>query len=133
MHRYLSGFGNEFVSEALSGALPQGQNNPQKTPYGLYAEQLSGTSFTKPRSHNRRTWLYRIRPSVLHEPFKKIELKQFQSWPNVKATSTPNQLRWKPLPFSKEKMDFVEGMITYVGNGSVSEQKGVAIHLYAAS
>ena len=133
MYRYLSGFGNEFISEALRGALPQGQNNPQKTPYGLYAEQLSGTSFTKPRSHNRRTWLYRIRPSVLHEPFKKIELKQFQSWPNVKARSTPNQLRWKSLPLPKEKIDFMEGMITYVGNGSVPEQKGVAIHLYAAN
>lgn len=46
--QYLSGFGNEFSSEdeRCPGALPLGQNNPQKCPYGLYAEQLSGTSFT---------------------------------------------------------------------------------------
>src|SRR3546814_12361713 len=63
---YLSGFGNEFASEALPGALPVGQNSPQRCPYGLYAEQLSGTPFTAPRADNRRSWLYRIRPSVKH-------------------------------------------------------------------
>jgi len=47
---YQSGFGNEFVSEALAGAVPVGQNSPQRAPYGLYAEQLSGTAFTAPRA-----------------------------------------------------------------------------------
>lgn len=61
--------GNEAQSEALPGALPEGQNNPRICPYGLYAEQLSGSPFTSPRSQNRRSWLYRIRPSVTHEPF----------------------------------------------------------------
>ena len=61
--------GNEAQSEALPGALPEGQNNPRVCPYNLYAEQLSGTAFTAPRAHNRRSWLYRIRPSVTHEPF----------------------------------------------------------------
>jgi homogentisate 1,2-dioxygenase len=65
---YLSGFGNEFASEALEGALPVGQNSPQQVRYGLYAEQLSGTPFTAPRSQNRRSWCYRIRPSVAHKP-----------------------------------------------------------------
>ncbi len=66
---YQSGFANEFATEALPGALPQGRNSPQRVAYGLYAEQLSGTAFTAPRSHNRRSWLYRIRPAAVHQPF----------------------------------------------------------------
>src|SRR6202795_1140995 len=69
---YQSGFGNEFATEALTGALPVGQNSPQRAPYGLYAEQLSGTAFTAPRGANRRSWLYRIRPAAVHQPFRKI-------------------------------------------------------------
>ncbi|HEX8660885.1 MAG TPA: homogentisate 1,2-dioxygenase, partial [Brevundimonas sp.] len=68
--RYQSGFGNHFATEAAPGALPEGRNSPQKTPMGLYAEQLSGTAFTAPRSENRRSWLYRMRPSAEHPPFK---------------------------------------------------------------
>ena len=72
---YMPGFGNDFETEALPGALPQGQNSPQKCQYGLYAEQLSGTAFTAPRGQNERTWCYRIRPSVKHTSrFKKIDL-----------------------------------------------------------
>ena len=71
---YQSGFGNEFATEALAGALPEGRNSPQRCPFGLYAEQLSGTAFTAPRGTNRRSWLYRIRPSAQHEPFKRIEI-----------------------------------------------------------
>src|SRR5437773_1068485 len=52
---YMTGFGNEFATEARKGALPVGQNSPQKCPEGLYAEQISGTSFTAPRHDNRRT------------------------------------------------------------------------------
>jgi len=63
---YLSGFGNGFETEALPGALPIGRNSPQKCPYGLYAEQLSGSPFTAPRTTNERSWLYRIRPTVNH-------------------------------------------------------------------
>src|SRR5277367_5591768 len=66
---YQSGFANEFATEALPGALPQGRNSPQRAAYGLYAEQLSGTAFTAPRGHNRRSWLYRIRPAAVHRPF----------------------------------------------------------------
>src|SRR5437879_8992057 len=66
---HLSGFGNEHSSEAMPGALPEGRNAPQRAPLGLYAEQLSGTAFTEPRTHNRRSWLYRIRPSAAHPPF----------------------------------------------------------------
>ncbi|MFO1072409.1 MAG: homogentisate 1,2-dioxygenase [Geminicoccaceae bacterium] len=60
---YMPGFGNDFETEAPPGALPQGQNSPQRCAYGLYAEQLSGTAFTAPRGQsNERTWCYRIRP-----------------------------------------------------------------------
>ena len=61
---YLHGLGNELESECLPGALPQGRNNPRIVPYQLYTEQLSGTAFTAPRCHTKRTWLYRIQPSV---------------------------------------------------------------------
>ena len=70
--QYQSGFGNEFATEALPGALPVGRNSPQRAPYGLYAEQLSGTAFTAPRADNRRSWLYRIRPAAMHRPFVRI-------------------------------------------------------------
>src|SRR5271170_2907633 len=70
---YMSGFGNEFATEALAGALPHGRNSPQRCPFGLYAEQFSGTAFTAPRAANRRSWLYRIRPAVTHQPFARFE------------------------------------------------------------
>jgi homogentisate 1,2-dioxygenase len=60
--QYLSGFNNEFETEARAGALPVGQFNPQNVPFGLYTEQFNSTAFTAPRADNRRTWLYRIRP-----------------------------------------------------------------------
>ncbi len=66
---YMPGFGNDFETEALPGALPQGQNSPQKVNYGLYAEQLSGTAFTAPRRAARpeRTHLVLSDPSVGEE------------------------------------------------------------------
>src|SRR5215471_16750783 len=94
---YQSGFGNEFATEALEGALPVGRNSPQRAPYGLYAEQLSGTAFTAPRGANRRSWLYRIRPASMHEPFTRIDNGSLVS--RFDAVDTPpNQLRWNPLP-----------------------------------
>jgi len=50
---YQPGFGNHFVSEAVPGALPVGRNSPQRPPHGLYAELISGTSFTTPRGPMR--------------------------------------------------------------------------------
>ena len=110
--------GNEFSSEALPGALPARQNNPRVCPYGLYAEQLSGTAFTAPRRENRRSWLYRIRPSVTHEPFHPV------SFPPEGLTAdfsrgvvTPNQLRWRPFPIPEHPIDFVQGLFTICGAG----------------
>ena len=91
--KYLSGFGNQIATEAVRGALPKGQNNPQKPPRGLYAEQLSGSAFTAPRHENLRSWLYRIRPSVVHEDFESAERNLLRTAPLVKASADPNQLR----------------------------------------
>ena len=129
---YQSGFGNEFASEALPGALPIGQNSPQKCAYGLYAEQLSGTAFTAPRGVNRRAWLYRICPSAKHQPFKRIDNGGLTS--DFDATPTPpNQLRWDPLPLPGKPTDFVDGLVTMAGNGSPQQQSGVGIHIYVAN
>jgi homogentisate 1,2-dioxygenase len=135
--KYQSGFGNEFATEAVKGALPEGQNSPQKAPLGLYTEQLSGTAFTAPRATNRRTWTYRIRPSVTHKPFAEIGsglgLGLFRSGPFTEAPSPPNQMRWNPVPMPEEKTDFVEGIVTLGGSGDPAMQVGVGVHVYAAN
>ncbi|MCB0710830.1 MAG: homogentisate 1,2-dioxygenase [Ignavibacteriae bacterium] len=130
---YSSGFGNEFASEALPGALPVGRNSPQKVAYGLYAEQISGTPFTAPRKENQRNWFYRIRPSVIHEPFNEIDSKLLRSGPFDEVPPTPSQMRWNPLPIPSEPTDFVDGLTTMAGNGDPGTQVGLAIHLYAAN
>ncbi len=131
--QYQSGFGNEFATEAVTGALPTGQNAPQKHPLGLYTEQFSGTPFTAPRALNRRTWTYRIRPSVTHHPYQEIPARLIRSGPFTEVPTTPNQLRWNPLPLPEDETDFVDGIITLGGNGDPAMQTGVAIHLYAAN
>lgn len=123
--QYQSGFGNDFATEAVAGALPAGQNSPQKAPLGLYAEQLSGTPFTAPRHVNRRSWLYRIRPSVVHEPFAPRDRGLIRSAPFDEVPPPPAQLRWDPLPIADG--DFVDGLRTICGN-SVT-----AVHLYTAN
>jgi len=131
---YHSGFGNEFASEAVAGALPVGQNAPQRSALGLYTEQLSGTPFTAPRSSNRRSWLYRIKPSVVHKPYRPYSVPSLlRSTPFDEVSTSPNQLRWDPLPIPKEPTDFIDGIVTYAGNGDAAMQSGVAIHLYTAN
>ncbi|MBY8884599.1 homogentisate 1,2-dioxygenase [Streptomyces sp. PTM05] len=130
---YSSGFGNEHVSEAVPGALPVGRNSPQRAPLGLYAEQLSGTAFTEPRHHNRRSWLYRVRPSAAHPPFHRIDNKRLRSAPFTEVEPDPNRLRWSPLPVPTEPTDFVDGLVTVGGNGDVLQRTGMGIHWYAAN
>lgn len=130
---YQSGFGNEFATEAVSGALPTGQNSPQKHPLGLYPEQLSGTAFTAPRALNRRTWTYRIRPSVTHKPYQEIPARSIRSGPFDEVPTPPNQLRWDPVALPADPTDFVDGLVTMGGNGDPTAQSGVAIHIYAAN
>jgi homogentisate 1,2-dioxygenase len=130
---YQSGFQNEFATEAVAGALPQGQNSPQKHPLGLYTEQFSGTPFTAPRAVNRRTWTYRIRPSVTHKPFEPAPAGAIRSGPFTEVPTPPNQMRWDPLPMPSGPTDFVDGVVTLGGNGDPAMQTGVAVHVYAAN
>jgi homogentisate 1,2-dioxygenase len=131
--RYLSGFGNELASEALPDVLPEGQNSPQLAPRGLYAEQLSGTPFTAPRADNRRSWLYRIRPSAMHGKFRRLDDRRLRTAPCHEADPSPNRLRWNPLPFPDEPADFVEGLTTLGTNGDAAARFGVGIHVYRAT
>ena len=130
---YSSGFGNEFASEAVAGALPVGQNNPQKPPLGLYTEQLSGTAFTVPNERNRRTWFYRIRPSVRHAwRFVETERHHIRTAPCREAQPPIGQLRWNPPPFPDEPTNFLTGIRTVATNGDAHTQTGMAAHLYFA-
>jgi homogentisate 1,2-dioxygenase len=135
MSERLSGFGNHFSTEAVPGALPRTQNSPQAVPFGLYAEQLSGTSFTAPRSENRRSWLYRLRPSANHsrfEPYARAAVaSRFVTAPFTDGPVSPNRLRWSPLQTPAESTDFIDGIVTYGGNGDVGDGRGMAAHGYA--
>jgi homogentisate 1,2-dioxygenase len=132
--QYQTGFGNHFSTEAVTGALPIGRNNPQKPAYGLYAEQLSGTAFTAPRSENRRTWLYRMRPTAQHPAYHPYPRNtRLRSGPFSEIPPSPNRLRWDPLHIPTGEVDFIDGLATYCGNGDPSSSAGVGIHLYAAT
>jgi homogentisate 1,2-dioxygenase len=131
---YQSGFGNEFASEARPGALPVGQNNPQKPPLGLYTEQLSGTAFTVPNPRNRRNWHYRIRPSVRHAwRFTEVENHHIRTAPTRESQPPIGQLRWNPPPFPDEPTTFLTGIRTVATNGDAHTQAGMAAHLYFAT
>ena len=132
---YMPGFGNDFETEALPGALPHGQNSPQKCAYGLYAEQLSGTAFTAPRGQNERSWCYRIRPSVKHGGrYDKIDLPYWKSAPNViPEVISLGQYRWDPVPHTDMPLTFVTGMRTMTTAGDVNTQVGMATHVYLAN
>ncbi len=130
--QYLSGFGNHFATEALPGALPEGRNSPQRCPYGLYAEQLSGTAFTAPRAANRRSWLYRIQPAAVQGEFRPLAhpgvLGRFAELP-----VPPDPLRWSALPVPTEPTDFIDGLLSAGGAGSSEAHSGCAIHWYRAN
>ncbi len=130
---YQSGFGCEFATEALEGALPIGRNSPQRVPYGLYAEQVSGTAFTAQRHVNRRSWLYRIRPAVMHGAFVEMPHPRFAGAPFGAGRTSPNQLRWDPIPLPEAPTDFLDGLTTIAGNGDIDAQTGMAVHVYACN
>jgi homogentisate 1,2-dioxygenase len=128
---YMSGFGNGFETEALPGALPIGRNSPQRCPYGLFAEQLSGSPFTAPRQTNERTWLYRIRPSVANwGEFTALEAEHWLSAPSPEATIPISPARWSPVPMPEKPLIFVHGVHTMTTAGDVFAQSGMAAHLY---
>jgi homogentisate 1,2-dioxygenase len=128
---YLTGFASHLESESLPGALPA-QNSPQRCPYGLYAEQISGTAFTAPRAVNRRSWLYRIRPAVTHRPFQTLDGERMHNQ-FCDSPVSPNQLRWDPLPIPGAPTEFVDGIVTYAGTGEPGTHQGCGIHLYSAN
>src|SRR6266699_2394548 len=130
---YQSGFGNVHGTEAVPGALPVGQNAPQRPPKGLYAEVISGTSFTAPRAENLSAWLYRLRPSAMHAPFRRVDDRAIRSGPFDEAETPPNRLRWNPLPIPNAPADFLDELITLAGSGEPAAQAGVAVHIYRAN
>src|SRR5947207_6737459 len=130
---YQSGFGNLHSTEAVPGALPHGQNSPQRPSRGLYAEVLSGTAFTAPRAENLSSWLYRLRPSAMHAPFRRIANGLVRSGPFNEVEASPNRLRWDPLPIGESPIDFIDGLATLAGSGEPAAQTGVAVHLYRAN
>ena len=133
MYKYQCGFGSYFDTEAISGALPIGQNSTQKPNLGLYAEQFSSTAFTMPRHKNLHTWLYRIHPAVKMGKFtKKLENKNWHSSP-LNNITPPNAIRWNRLEGLSEKKDFIDGLTTFAANGDVTNLSGAAIHIYQAN
>ena len=113
---YLHGFGNYHQSEAVLGALPSSQNSPQHCNLGLYAEQLSGTAFTKLRHHNLHSWLYRILPSVAQGSYSLYERQIVQPF---HSEQSPNPLRWSPMN-NPEECDFVDGLVHLAGSPLVN-------------
>jgi homogentisate 1,2-dioxygenase len=129
---YQSGFGNEYASQAIAGALPQGRNSPQHGPRGLYTELISGTAFTAPRHENRRTWMYRRQPSVVAGHYQPFEQPYWQTGADPTIALPPEPLRWAPWNNDNPQADFIDGMRTIAANGGADAQSGVAIHIYIA-
>jgi homogentisate 1,2-dioxygenase len=130
---YIPGFGNHVSTEAVPGALPVGRNSPQKPAFGLYAEQLSGTAFTAPRHENRRSWLYRLRPSAEHPPYETYKGANLFAPGTVEDPLPPNRLRWDPLEMPKKPTDLIDGMVTMLANRDPASLEGVAVHIYRAN
>lgn len=127
MTPYLPGLHNHHSSEAVPGALPIGRNSPQKPAFGLYAEQLSGTAFTAPRAENRRSWLYRLRPSAHHPPFRLV------GEPVPLAPLSPNRLRWSPRNLPDAPLDFVDSLVPMLACGDPEALTGSVLLTYAAA
>ncbi|HYC94612.1 MAG TPA: homogentisate 1,2-dioxygenase, partial [Sphingomicrobium sp.] len=131
--QYLTGFGAHFETEAVPGALPRGRNSPQRPAFGLYAEQLSGTAFTAPRHENRRSWLYRMRPTADHRPYRRYDGARLFGTGAAAGPVAPNRLRWDPPADLPADCDFIDGLVTMMVNRPAEELTGVAIHLYRAT
>jgi homogentisate 1,2-dioxygenase len=129
----LTGFGNEFSSEAIAGALPRGRNSPQRAPFDLYPELISGSAFTAPRHENRRSWMYRRQPSVVCGRYETLFHEHWTTGAGRDLALPPEPLRWHPMSLDQSDVDFIEGVHTLAANGDVEAQTGVAVHVYLAS
>jgi len=129
---YLRGFGNEYATEAIIGALPQGRNSPQRAPLALYPELVSGTAFTAPRHENRRTWMYRRQPSVVSGRYQPYAQPLWRTGGDRHRPLSPEPMRWNPFPIGTPNVDFIDGMRTLAANGDVEAQSGIAAHVYLA-
>src|SRR5688500_13085530 len=133
-HRYQTGFGNGFETEALPGALPIGRNSPQRCAYGLYAEQLSGSPFTAPQVTNERSWLYRIRPTVAHwGRFAKVDSGLWKSAPAADTEVPIGPMRWDPIAIPDSPHSLIDGLHTITTGGDATAKTGFAIHVYLIS
>ncbi|KAK5210323.1 hypothetical protein LTR47_000214 [Exophiala xenobiotica] len=128
-YSYQTGFLANLETEAIPGALPIGQNSPQKCPYGLYAEKISGTAFTAPRWENQQTWVYRILPSASHASFKALPS---DSRLEAKFNYIPDQLRWDPFDVNSD-VDWIQGLNMVAGSGDPALKNGVAYYIYGAT
>ena len=131
--RYQVGFGNEYATEAVAGALPQGRNSPQRAPFDLYPELISGTAFTAPRHQNRRTWMYRRQPSVVAGRYQAYAQARWTTGADREIALPPEPLRWAPIPFGSDEVDFIDGMHTLAANGDAEAQSGIGALVYLAS
>jgi homogentisate 1,2-dioxygenase len=130
---YQSGFGNEYATEALPGALPQGRNSPQRAPLNLYAELISGTAFTAPRHENRRSWVYRRQPSVVAGRYEACDHAHWRTGADARVALAPEPMRWNPFPIGDAPADFIDGMHTLAANGDAQAQTGIGVHVYLAT
>jgi homogentisate 1,2-dioxygenase len=128
----MSGFGGHFETEAVAGALPKGRNSPQRPAFGLYTEQLSGSSFTATRHENRRSWLYRMRPTADHRPFAAYPGAPLFGALASAEPLAPNRLRWNP-PEVPDGKDFVGGLVTLLQARTPQDLEGCAVHAYRAT
>jgi len=130
---YLTGFGNEHATEATPGVLPVGQNSPQRVAHDLYAEQISGTAFTKPRAQNQRSWMYRARPSVRHiTGLQPLDTQWLATSPDRGYSGPVMQMRWSPIPVEPGET-WLSGLRTVATNGDAAVQAGGATHMYFAT
>lgn len=130
---YLTGFGNEHLSEALAGALPIGRNSPQKLPYGLYAEQVNGSPFTAPRAENQRSWVYRIYPTAAAQgPWSRMPNLHLDE-PETPQESSPERYRWRPWTSTAADVDFVDSLFRMCQSGGSRELRGMSLYAYWAN
>lgn len=131
-HAYMGGFGNQFATEALTGALPQGRNSPQRPAYGLYPEQLSGSSFTAPRESNLRSWMYRLLPSVRHGAYRPWDAPPALGSP-VHWPVSPQQARWDAPPMPQAPCHWLASLKRMALNGSAASREGASLYVFACN